>query len=131
MQTPEDTVREFVAAINGHDPKRIVSLCTPQHRFVDSLGTVLAGHGSLLSAWTKYFDVFPDYTIVVDTLLASDGLVLLSGWAAGTLRTGGVSGGATWRIPAAWRAEVRDHLIDSWQVFADNKPVYEVLHRDV
>jgi len=131
VQTPEDTVRDFVAAINGHDIRRIVSLCTPQHRFVDSFGAVLTGRDNLHSAWTAYFDMFPDYTIAVDSLLESDGLVLLSGSAAGTLRTGGIAVGATWRIPAAWRAEVLDHLIDSWQVFADNKPVYELLQRDV
>ena len=131
MQTPEDTVRDFVAAINGHDPKRVVSLCTPQHRFVDSLGAVFTGRDNLYSAWAGYFNMFPDYTIEVDSLLESDGLVLLSGWAAGTLRTESTAAGATWRIPAAWRAEVRDQLIHSWQVFADNKPVYELLQRDV
>src|SRR5262249_20997386 len=36
----------------------------------------------------------------------------------------------TWRIPAAWRAIVKDGQIAEWQVCADNKPVYELLfHR--
>ena len=33
----------------------------------------------------------------------------------------------SWRIPAAWRAVVRDGQIAEWQVYADNKPVYELL----
>ncbi len=33
----------------------------------------------------------------------------------------------TWRIPAAWRARVEDDRIAEWQVYADNKPIYELL----
>jgi ketosteroid isomerase-like protein len=131
VPAPKDTIRDFVAAINSHDVQCIVGLCSAQHRFVDSLGAVLTGHENLRDAWTAYFSMFPDYTITVDSVVESNSLVLLSGWAAGTLQTAGVAAGATWRIPAAWRAEVRGNLIDSWQVFADNKPVYELLQRDV
>jgi len=33
------TVEEFVRCINAHDPKGIVSLCTADHIFIDSLGS--------------------------------------------------------------------------------------------
>ncbi len=127
MPTSKEVVRDFVAAINSHEIQRIADLCTPQHRFVDSLGAVVTGRGALRNAWAAYLDMFPNYTVTIDSMVESDDLVLLSGWAAGALR----AGGASWRIPAAWRAQVRDNLIDSWQVFADNKPVYELLRRDV
>jgi hypothetical protein len=32
-----------------------------------------------------------------------------------------------WRIPAAWLAVVNNGKIQRWQVFADNKPVYDIL----
>jgi hypothetical protein len=32
-----------------------------------------------------------------------------------------------WTVPAAWRALVRGELIDTWQVYVDNNPVYELL----
>ena len=35
--------------------------------------------------------------------------------------------GTAWRIPAAWRLKVKDGLVTEWQVYADNKPVYELL----
>lgn len=127
MPTSKELVKHFVAAINSHDVQRMTALCTPQHRFVDSLGAVVNGRDALRDAWTAYLDMFPDYTVTIDSMVEADDLVLLTGWAAGTLR----AHGASWRIPAAWRAEVRDNLIDSWQVFADNKPVYELLQRDV
>ncbi len=49
----------------------------------------------------------------------------------------GVSGGGggrdyrcvSWRTPAAWKAVIRDGKVMEWRVFADNKPVYEILAR--
>jgi ketosteroid isomerase-like protein len=127
VPTSAETVRDFVAAINSHDVQRILDLCALEHRFVDSLGAAVIGRDNLQKAWTAYLDMFPDYTVTVDCMVASEDLVFLSGWAAGSLRTGR----GNWRIPAAWRAQVRSNLIESWQVFADSKPVLEVLQRDV
>jgi hypothetical protein len=31
------------------------------------------------------------------------------------------------RITAAWRARVSGQLIAEWQIYGDNKPVYEIL----
>jgi len=33
----------------------------------------------------------------------------------------------SWRIPAAWRTTVRNGRIAGRQVYADNKPAYELL----
>jgi hypothetical protein len=35
----------------------------------------------------------------------------------------GRSGGVEWKVPAAWRAVVRDGLIAEWQVYVDNEPL--------
>jgi hypothetical protein len=32
-----------------------------------------------------------------------------------------------WRISAAWRAVVEAGLVKEWRVYADNKPVYDIL----
>jgi hypothetical protein len=32
-----------------------------------------------------------------------------------------------WETPAAWRALVRDGLIQEFRIYADNKPVYDIL----
>lgn len=130
VPTAEDIVRDFVAAINRHDAKDVVARCAPQHRFVDSLGNVITGRDDLRRAWTAYFHLFPDYAMAAESVLGSDSLVLMSGWASGTVHIGGITPATPWRIPAAWRAEVVDGLVVSWQVFADNKPVYDLLQRD-
>jgi hypothetical protein len=40
---------------------------------------------------------------------------------------GGTVDGVLWRTPAAWKALVRESKVAEWRVFADNKPVYEIL----
>jgi hypothetical protein len=36
---------------------------------------------------------------------------------------------AKWRLPAAWKAIVKDGRIALWQVFADTKIPFEVIER--
>jgi len=36
-----------------------------------------------------------------------------------------------WRIPAAWRAIIRNNQVLTWQVYADNIIVMEILKRNV
>jgi len=67
--------------------------------------------------------MFPDYRIEIQQMASAQDLVLASGMASGT-RAGT---GAAWRIAAAWRARVIDGRLAEWQVYADNKPVYEIL----
>lgn len=122
----EATLRTFIARINAHDPHGVVALCTPDHIFIDSLGARLVGLTDLERAWTGYFALFPNYRIDVDSMISENGLVLLSGWSSAALRGTGPS----WRIPAAWRAVVADGRIAEWQVYADNKPVYDILSDD-
>ena len=42
---------------------------------------------------------------------------------------GGTIDGVPWHTPAAWKAVIRDAMVLEWRVFADNKPVYEILAR--
>ena len=56
-------------------------------------------------------------------------LVLVAGSASGSVATG-TPKEKRWRIPAAWRAQVRGGLIEVWQVYADNTPVYALLKHD-
>lgn len=125
MANSDAVAREFIARINRHDAAAVVALCTADHRFIDSLGVQLTGRAAIEQAWKGYFALFPDYRIELDEMLTAEGVVLMSGWASGSLAS--ARGTAAWRIPAAWRARVQGELIAHWQVYADNKPVYELL----
>ena len=73
------------------------------------------------AGWMGYFSICPDYRIRIDTMMDKAGGVLAVGEAGGT------TDGQSWRIPAAWKAVVRDDRVAEWRVFADNKPLYEIL----
>ncbi len=117
------TLHQWIAAINDHDVTRIAGLMTPDCVFVDSLGNRVESARDIEAGWRSYFAMCPDYWIRVDTSIAEGDTALISGEAGGTMD------GETWRIPAAWKAVIRDGLMLEWCVFADNKPVYEILAR--
>jgi ketosteroid isomerase-like protein len=112
---------QFVEAINRHDAKTVAALMTVDHLFVDSLGHVVLGASATEAGWMGYFSMCPDYWIRIETMMDKAGGVLAIGEAGGTID------GQSWRIPAAWKAVVRDDRVAEWRVFADNKPVYEIL----
>ena len=113
MDVSEAAVREFIARINAHDVDGIVALCTLEHRFVDGLGQVLTGRDQLRAAWAGYVALFPDYSIEIESLAVAGALVLVAGSASGSVATG-TPKEKRWRIPAAWRAQVRGGLIEVW-----------------
>ena len=90
------------------------------------LGFHLVRPRATKEAWAGYFSLFPDYRIEVESTVAQDTLVLACGFASATH----AASQKTWRIPAAWRARVADGHIVEWQVYADNKPVYELLSQE-
>ncbi len=122
--TPEETVRQFVARINAHDATGLAALMTPDHRFVDSLGSVVTGRETMRAIWQEYFHIVPDYCIEVTRSLSENGEVVLLGLAHGTYSPEGhLDPIDAWETPAAWHALVRDGLVAEWQVYADNEPM--------
>jgi ketosteroid isomerase-like protein len=120
---PAETFTQFVTAINLHDVKALASLMTPDHVFIDALGNRVRGTTAMEAGWRGYFALCPDYWIGTDQVIAEDETVLAAGEAGGTID------GVAWRTPAAWKAVIRDGHVAEFRVFADNKPVYEILAR--
>ena len=117
------TFEKFVAAINEHDIEALAARMTVDHFFVDSLGNRVQGAPMMKEGWRGYFAMCPDYWIRIDTLLEGEEMVLAAGEAGGTID------GIAWKTPSAWQAKVCEVQIAEWRVFADNKPVYEILAR--
>jgi ketosteroid isomerase-like protein len=117
----EEVFSVFIAAINRHDIPALASLMTPDHIFIDSLGNRVTGAAPMERGWRGYFAMCPDYWIRIDHLICQNGIALAAGEAGGTIK------GIEWKTPAAWKAAIREDKVAEWQVFADNKPVYEIL----
>jgi ketosteroid isomerase-like protein len=118
---PAEILKQWITAINGHDVSALTALMAADHMFVDSLGNRVNGAKSMEAGWRGYFVMCPDYWIRADHVMADGETLLLAGEAGGTID------GQSWRTPAAWKAVVRDGRVAEWQVFADNKPVYDIL----
>jgi ketosteroid isomerase-like protein len=113
----------FVAAINRHDMQALKDLMAPDHIFIDSIGYRVQGAVSMEAGWRGYFAMCPDYWIRTDHVIAENETVLAAGDAGGSIDN------AVWQTPAAWKAVIHDGKVKEWRVFADNKPVYEILAR--
>jgi ketosteroid isomerase-like protein len=113
----------FVTAVNGHNVEALATLMAADHVFIDSLGNRVVGAQSMKVGWGRYFAMCPDYWIRFDTIMVEGSMVLAAGEAGGSID------GMAWQTPAAWKAEIRDGKLAEWRVFADNKPVYEILAR--
>ena len=117
------TLTLWLAAINAHDVIALADLMAPDFIFVDSLGNQVNGAKAMEAGWRGYFAMCPDFWVRADSVIAEGDLALLNGEAGGTID------GELWRIPSAWKAVIRDGRVIEWRVFADNKPVYEILSR--
>jgi ketosteroid isomerase-like protein len=130
MMTPAQTTQRFVVHINAHDVAAIAALLTPDHRFIDSLGTQVQGREQLREGWRQYLRMVPDYRLEVEHVLADGAQVVLLGRAHGTYSPDGtLAAHNAWSTPAAWRALVQDALIAEWQVYADNEPMRRCMQR--
>jgi hypothetical protein len=118
---PAETFKKFVNAVNGHDAEALMALMSPDHLFVDSLGNRVQGASHMQVGWRGYFTMCPDYSIRIDSLLWESETVLATGEAGGSIDK------VPWRTPAAWKAIIRNGLVLEWHVFADSKPVYDIL----
>ncbi|HLK50233.1 MAG TPA: nuclear transport factor 2 family protein [Bryobacteraceae bacterium] len=118
-----EVFHQFVAAVNSHDVGGIARLLAADHLFVDGLGNQVQGGARMEAGWRGYFAMCPDYWIRTDHAVADGELVLAAGAAGGTID------GQAWSTPAAWKVMIRENRVAEWRVFADNKPVYEILGR--
>jgi ketosteroid isomerase-like protein len=124
MLSATQTAERFVTYINSHDVDAIAALLTPDHRFVDSLGSEVRGREALRQGWRQYFRMVPDYSIEVDRMLSDGSHVVLLGVARGTYSAdGALHAENSWSTPVALRALICDGLVAEWQVYADNEPI--------
>jgi len=57
----KDLVLNFIEAINAADVEKICSLMALDHVFIDNIGHEHKGVKLMKSAWSTFFESFPDY----------------------------------------------------------------------
>jgi ketosteroid isomerase-like protein len=123
-----EVVQAFMNAINAHDLERLSKFMTEDHIFIDSLGNTLNGRDKMIAGWKQYFTFCPDYWVSQEEILEKGKRVAVFGEAGGTIaREGELPIENQWRVTAAWLAKVKNGQVEEWRVYADNKPVYDIL----
>jgi ketosteroid isomerase-like protein len=125
---PTSTVLRFLERINRHNADQLAELMTEDHVFVDSLGNAVRGRENMRAGWRSYYAFCPDYWVSHEEIFSEGRRVAVFGAAGGTLAVGGKAAADNkWRTPAAWLAIVENELVKEWRVYADNKPVYDIM----
>ena len=127
-QSPEAVARAFVKAINSRDVDELAELMTNEHRFIDSLGTVVEGRKKMREGWAAYYRMVPDYSVTVEETFSNGPIVVMLGAAQGTYaREGQLRPDDFWQSPAAWRARIEGGKIAEWRVYCDNEPIRRLM----
>lgn len=128
----DQALQSFIDSINAHDVEGLGELMADDHTFIDAHGNEVRGREKMLAGWRGYFEWFPDYRIEVEEVF--DGEVseagqtfALFGFAGGSFKG---SRQASWRLPAAWKAIVKNDQVALWQVFCDTKIPFEIIERN-
>jgi len=125
---PVETTLAFLNAINQDDADKVAGLMTPDHVFTDALGNSIRGREKMRAGWRAYFAMCPDYKVSHEDIFPNGNTVAAFGSAGGSISVNGqLVPENKWQTPAAWRAVVQDGLVKEFRVYADNKPVYDIL----
>ena len=125
---PINSVLHFLECINRHNADELAKLMTEDHVFIDSLGNAVRGRENMRKGWRNYYAFCPDYWVSHEEIFSDGHRVAVFGAAGGTIAAGGNTPLENkWRTPAAWLSIVDKGLVREWRVYADNKPVYDIL----
>jgi len=126
--SPVETVLNFINCINQRDADKLAELMTEDHVFIDSLGQTVRGREKMRAGWRGYYALCPDYWVSHEEILSDRNVVAVFGAAGGTIAANSkLPPENKWRTPAAWLAVVENGLVKEWRVYADNKPVYDLI----
>ncbi|MCX5011724.1 nuclear transport factor 2 family protein [Streptomyces sp. NBC_00555] len=116
---PTALVVRFNDCINGRDIEGLARLMSDDHTFIDSEGGVVSGKQECLDAWRGFFESFPDYRNVFDSLTAREDVVTVVGHS--------VCSEPSLAGPALWTARIRNGEVAEWRVHEDTPQVREQL----
>lgn len=112
----EDVVLKFNDYINDHDIDGLEALMSDDHIFIDSVDNSTIGKANCISAWKGFFEHFPDYNNVFNSVLRTDNLVIILGYST-------CSSDTRLEGPVIWTAKFSssDKKVMEWRVYDDTE----------
>ena len=125
---PLEVAMDFIKRINSGNAEAVCELMTADHIFQDPLGKRFIGRDKMREGWRTYFKTVADYQVHANEFFQTDDRLAIFGTASGTYTgNGNTSTDKFWKVPAAWRAVIRDGLVAEWCVYADNQPLRKLM----
>lgn len=106
------TTLQFNEYINDRNLKRLSSLMTEDHTFIDSSNEVHEGKEMMIKGWQDFFNSYPDYRNIFQIVYVRNDLVIMLGYS--------VCSHDPLEGPAIWSAKLRDGRLSEWRVYLDN-----------
>lgn len=103
---------QFNDCINARDLEGLSRLMSDDHVFIDTAGDKVTGKRACLDAWKGFFDAYPGYRNLFDSLQEKDGVVAVAG-------RSDCPGHPVLEGPALWTAIVDGQLVTQWRVHDD------------
>jgi ketosteroid isomerase-like protein len=126
--SPVETLLQFLDRINQRDVDKLAELMTEDHIFIDSLGSSVRGREKVRAGWRGYYAFCPDYWVSHEEVFQNGNKVAVFGSAGGTIADNRkLPLENKWRVTAAWLAVGENDLVKEWRIYADNKPVYDII----
>ena|SRR2546421_5079712 len=97
------------------------------HTFIDAHSNEVHGKEKMTVGWRGYFEWFPVYSIDVSEIFENGDTFAMFGFTGGSFKGKPEN---SWRLPAAWKAIVKDGRIALWQVSADTKIPFEIIEKN-
>ncbi len=107
----ERVVQRFNEGINNRNINLIANLMTDDHSFVDAASNTLQGKEGVLEAWNGFFNSYPDYRNIFESLVSKDDTVTIIG--RSTCSDGRLDG------PAIWTAKINGNKVAEWRMYDD------------
>jgi limonene-1,2-epoxide hydrolase len=117
--SPINVALAFVSAINAADFTKLRELMTDDHTFTDAKGHTFSGADKMIAGWQQFLEAYPNYEINVGRHFATRDEAALFGEATGKWRVNGTVLPQSWKVPAAWFAEIKGGKIKRWRVYCD------------
>jgi ketosteroid isomerase-like protein len=122
------SVLAYIQRINAHDVDGIIDLMADDFRYINSAGDTFRGRAFMRQEWRKYFNVYPDFKIHVETVISGPEGVAVFGSAEGTYSTDDENPEENhWLVPAAYFGITTGGKIVHWQTYADSSIVFDII----
>jgi hypothetical protein len=102
----------FNERISAGDVDGLAQLMSVDHTFIDTAGAAVIGRAACLEAWRRFFEAYPEYRNVFETVSSKGTDITIAGRSY-------CPGHPELEGPALWTAVVHGDEVVEWRVYED------------